>query len=209
MHRYAKLLLASLTATAILALAVGSASANRLSFSARTFRASWTELAFSGGGSTITCPVTLEGSFHSFTITKTTGALVGYVTRASVNGESRSCTGGTATIRQERLPWHIRYRGFTGTLPRISAINLGLIGLSYRVRNSSSVECNVTSEASHPEVVSIALSEEQVAEDLTPDPTARIPLEEGICALSGEGSFEDESETLCEVPGSRITITLI
>jgi len=127
MHTRSKLALAGLAATLLMAFAVNSASANHLSVSSQNFRLVWTALTFFGEGTgstenTIICPVTLEGSFHSSTLAKVIGALIGHVTRATVVGTS--CTGGRATILQETLPWHVTYEGFSGTLPRITAVRL-------------------------------------------------------------------------------------
>jgi len=211
MHRYTKLLLTSLTATAILAMAVSSATAAHLSVSNQNFRTTWTSLRFNAAGSTILCPVTLEGSFHSATIAKTSGLLIGYITRASVNGARPPCVGGTATVRTETLPWHIRYRSFTGTLPNISGIVVGLIGASFRVQPEGSLACNATTTATSPSIGTINVNTTtHVAESLTPDPTARIPLEEGFCVFAGSGSFEETSQSLTVLGSTtRITVTLI
>ena len=207
MHRYTKLLLASLTATAILAMAISSASANRLSVSNnRLWRVTWTSLRFLNNvnTNTVLCPVTLEGSFHSATIVKTIGALLGYVTRASL---INNCTGGHATIRTETLPWHIRYRGYSGTLPNITLIILGLSRTRFRVETGG-ITCEVTTEDTNPAVGRLVIRN-GVVENLTPDPRTTIPLE-GLCGFGGRGSFEEASQTLTEVPGgSRLTVTLI
>ena len=124
--------------TAILALllftlAIGTASANRLSTSGQTFRAVWTPLTFASaeeGGIQIRCNVTLEGTFHTTTITKET-RLIGYVTSTSF---AHPCEGfgeffmynGTerilGTTLGTSLPWHLTYEGFTGTLPNMRTL---------------------------------------------------------------------------------------
>ena len=213
MHRYTKLLLASLAATALLMMAVGSASANRLSTSSQRYRATWTSLELSNtvNSNTVRCAVTLEGTFHSATIVKTSGALIGYVNRASVN----ACTGGSATIHTETLPWHVRYRGYSGILPNITLIIIGLVGASFEIHdNSSGNTCSATTETLHPAVGRISLnSTTHVAENLTAEPGARIRLVNGrggiFCGLS-EGAFGGTSQTLAEpTTGNRITVTLI
>jgi hypothetical protein len=90
--------------------------------------------------------MTLEGSFHSRTMTKTAGALVGYITRATIkrpctggtvwahNGETNEVLGGTVS---NTLPWHVRYNSFTGTLPNITAIAYELINVGYVVREGA------------------------------------------------------------------------
>jgi len=132
MRTTVKLALTALTAAVALASAVSSSSASHLSVSNQRFRAVWTPLTFSEpfGFFTVRCNITMEGSFHSATIAKTIGSLIGYVTAANV---AHPCTGGEAwawngTERFLRtgtsLPWHMRYNGFTGTLPNIATIRL-------------------------------------------------------------------------------------
>jgi hypothetical protein len=70
----------------------------------------------------------MEGSFHTQTIRKVEGALLGYISRAS-NG---ACRGGSATITQTSLPWHITYEGFRGTLPRITELIVLLRNVNFR-----------------------------------------------------------------------------
>jgi hypothetical protein len=125
MHTRIKLLFAAVTAALLMSLAVGSAAANRLSVSNRLIRVTWARLEVRSGAKILECPLTLEGSFHSQTIRKVRGALIGAVTRGIPKSES--CTGGGLTILQEQLPWHLTYEAFTGTLPTITAITL-LVG---------------------------------------------------------------------------------
>jgi hypothetical protein len=135
MRTRSKLILGALTASLLMGLAVSSATANRLSVSNTKFRITWTGLRFfpdtESGRPDIVCPVTLEGSFHSATIRKTAGALIGAVTRGIVNGAEPPCVGGHATIRQESLPWHVTYESFRGTLPNITSIELLLRRYSF------------------------------------------------------------------------------
>lgn len=116
--RRAKLMTAALVGVAIL-LVGGVAWGNHLSVSSRTFREVFRSISFEGEIlGTIRCPVTMEGSLHSATFAKTAGALIGYINRASLT--ESACTGGSATLAQESLPWHEQYSGFEGTLPNIS-----------------------------------------------------------------------------------------
>lgn len=128
-----KRVLVGFTAALLMALVITNASANRLSLSNHNFRIAWRSLEFGepGGGLPLErCPLTLEGSFHSNTIRKVENALIGHISRASVI--TASCTGGSATVLQERLPWHLTYQGFHGTLPRITAVRFLVIGLSLK-----------------------------------------------------------------------------
>jgi hypothetical protein len=119
MRTSAKLGLTALIAALLLASALSTASARNLSTNTQNIRTTWSRLEFVGT-LTVRCPVTLEGSFHSRTIPKVARLLIGAVTRIDIR--SASCTGGTATVA--RLPWHITYEGFTGTLPSISSVRL-------------------------------------------------------------------------------------
>jgi hypothetical protein len=145
MRIYLKLAITALVATAALAALVSTATARNLSISEQSFRVTYSSLEFTSSAATIRCAVTLEGSFHTRTIVKSVGALLGYLTRATVR---RPCTGGTAwahsgetnealgTTVANNLPWHIQYGGFAGTLPNISSLRLVLPGGLFLLRAS-------------------------------------------------------------------------
>ena len=101
MTRHTKPILTTLTATLTLALAVTSATANRLSVSNRNFRVTWTSLRLTNNvnANTMLCPVTLEGSFHSSTIVKTAGC-ANRLPHQSI----------THRQRLHRRPHHLPYR---------------------------------------------------------------------------------------------------
>jgi hypothetical protein len=132
MRTSAKLTLAALAAALLLASAVSSASATRLSSSNQNLRLTFTSLEFVAPGVvTIRCQVTLEGSFHTRTIAKVARSLVGSVTKAAIKGET--CANGSGatfngaeryngTTTPNTLPWHLTYESFSGTLPNITAL---------------------------------------------------------------------------------------
>jgi hypothetical protein len=140
MRTHMKLILATLTASLLMGLAVSSATAGRLSTSNTRFRVTWNTLQFVVGALQQTCRVTLEGSFHSATIRKVAGSLIGAVTRAIV--DSTNCRGTNepqrATLLQESLPWHVTYESFEGTLPNINSITLLLRRYEFQI--SATVE---------------------------------------------------------------------
>jgi hypothetical protein len=112
--------LVSTFVTLIMTLGVTSATAGRLSTSHQNIRVTFNNVEFSAEGlSTDTCHVTLEGSLHTRTISKTLGVLVGYVTHV----QTESCSVGT-TILTASLPWHTTFNGFEGNLPTIFAIRI-------------------------------------------------------------------------------------
>jgi hypothetical protein len=132
-----------LVALAAAMLFTSAASARSFSITNQNIRATWRELIFEGkperpnNPGPIRCAVTMEGSFHTRTIIKEAGALIGYITRAQVQ---HPCVGGeyifhngTETILRGRpettLPWHLRYSSFTGRLPDITALNVVMRGM--------------------------------------------------------------------------------
>jgi hypothetical protein len=139
MRTRSKLILAGLTASLLMGLAVSSATAGRLSTTNTRFRVTWAALRFADAtsetGINLTCRVTLEGSFHSATIRKVAGALIGAITRGIVDGNN--CRGSNeptrATILQESLPWHLTYESFAGTLPNITSITVLLRRYEFQI----------------------------------------------------------------------------
>lgn len=168
------LLLAAATVLAVTSLAA----ANRLALtSGTTFRVVFTE---GTRERFVICPMTLEGSFHSATFNKITGSLIGYITRASM--EEARCTGGGATFLQETLPWHIRYRGFAGTLPFISAMATDVIGLGIRARfGEESFSCLYLTTTTTPGVAIWGVNGEGVINSFRWSEVENIP---------GTGGFE-------------------
>jgi hypothetical protein len=144
--RTGKLLLATVTAVAALCALVGIASANRLRTSSTTARATFPRAEFSGGFGTTGCSLTLEGTLHSASITKTAGLLIGYITRASIG----PCPSGSASILTATLPWHLRYESFTGTLPNITSVRMTLIGMAFSLRETFGISCLTASTATEP-----------------------------------------------------------
>jgi hypothetical protein len=128
----AKLGLAALAAALLLSAAVSTASAGRLSVSNQNLRVTWSRLEFQAPSRSVTvrCQVTLEGSFHSRTITKTPGTLIGALTR--INVKTETCTGGRAQPSRP-APWHVTYEGFTGTLPNITSVRLLLARFQFDI----------------------------------------------------------------------------
>jgi hypothetical protein len=146
MQRHTKLVMGALIAALMLSAAVTTASARRFEFSNQRFLAIWEgvePLIFGAGGQTIRCDATIEGSFHSRTISKVCGQLVGYVTEARI---AHPCEIGDAWFqngieeipgegRTNTLPWHIRFESFTGVLPRITGIRLQVINMAWLLHN--------------------------------------------------------------------------
>jgi outer membrane murein-binding lipoprotein Lpp len=192
MRRHGKLLLAAVAATAMLAATVSAASANRLSTSSQQIRVVWEALNMGANEISIECRVTLEGSFHSRTVAKVTNALIGFISRASMS-PSETCRreGGaeTATFLTATLPWHALYRSFTGTLPLITSVRIGLIGSAVLVR-AAGVSCLYQSTATNPSGGIATLGAGGTVTGMRADETLTIPLTSGgfLCAETSQFS---------------------
>jgi len=138
----------------LLSLAISTASANRLSMNTSQWVATWREMTIEGSFGRINCPLTLEGELHSRTFAKTRSSLIGYVNEA----RSGTCSGFTGTVLRERLPWHVQYDSFTGTLPTIASVSLRIIGFEFKIRETFGVECLFRSTEARP--LSAALTRE-------------------------------------------------
>src|SRR5262249_7264834 len=160
--------------------AVGDASARRIEFSSQSFRIVWSFFHFGNTGETvrIECPVTLEGSFHSRTISKVSGQLIGYITRAQI-GPFEACREKAGiegiSFLQTSLPWHIRYNSFTGTLPTIQGTVVQLIGTGILV-TSLNQHCLYKSTAARPAFGTLVRQAGGAIGDVIPDPSSPIPL---------------------------------
>jgi hypothetical protein len=146
-----KLVMGGLAAAMLLAFAVGTASARRIQVSEQRFYFIWSSLEFEfGTGSAISCPVTLLGSFHSRTIAKVSGQLIGYLTHVDVREASCSMR---ALI--ETLPWHVQYNSFAGPLPAINRVRLALVNARFLF---GGIACLYTATQARPAFADIPLS---------------------------------------------------
>jgi len=128
MHTRVIAALCAAAAGGLMLLGVGTATAGKFSLSNQTIRLTFNDMEYRAGEIRNDCRVTFEGSFHARTFAKVEGSLVGYLTRVTTG----QCTLGT-TLLTETLPWHVRYQGFSGTLPEITLIIARIFGVSYRV----------------------------------------------------------------------------
>lgn len=198
--------LAVISAAVLLGSLAGSASASRLSMSSTTWRVTFAALTLEYREmiNAATCAITLEGSFHSRSIVKRAGTLIGYVNRAATG----SCSGGTtATLLTETLPWHARYESFTGTLPDITAVGIGIVGLAIRTRGINGTIClTITSER---EPLRLRLARETLSRALVEAEAEGEAHAEGNCGLVS-GRFAGRAGSV-SVQGftARITVVLI
>jgi hypothetical protein len=140
MRHHVRLFAVPVCALIFAAAIAGTASARRIEVNSQAFRIAWRSLRFfSGPGEPdVTCPVTMEGSFHSRTISKVSGQLVGYITRVTVAPQTEPpCTYANGARRlvilPELLPWHMRFDSFTGILPTIRTLKWQLIGAGIEI----------------------------------------------------------------------------
>lgn len=201
-----KLLLAGLAAALCLGALVSVASANRLAMSENHFRTIWGLLTFEAGVGffNVKCPATIEGSFHSKTLSKTAEQLIGYVTRVSVN--NAGCTSGHATALTAFLPWHVRYTAFTGTLPDITTMRVRLVGTGFLVE-SAGFSClyEGTTEASIDRNGGSGAIQGL-------DPIGSIGLKKQLPGFTcpNTGELQGTGETFVQgSPTIRITVTLV
>jgi hypothetical protein len=178
MKARSKLSLAALVAAASLATAVSTAGARRIEFSENHIRAVWTaaeraRFIDAGGTYAIECQLTVEGSFHSRTLSKVSGQLIGFITVAEapltcfaggeiaiLNGVE-PLPGGEAA--PNTLPWHIRYDSFRGALPRIEGIRIQIIDASILYWKNLAPQCLYRSTTAKPLFAILEVIEGRIA----------------------------------------------
>lgn len=204
---------------AVVLAAAGGASANKLSFGERSFRLTWpaeeplvirkASESF-GIDDLLRCPVTLEGSFHSATMRKVVGSLVGQVYRAAVGAcaYERSWFEPSGLLA-ETLPWHVRYTAFAGTLPRISLLTWQIAGFSFwGVEHNFRIRCLWRAGEATPWTI-------RATRETTGGALTSVALEATVPPLAGEGMFCNETGRVAGPPrltaaaGGAVTVTLI
>jgi hypothetical protein len=208
MRTRTRILFGALVAAVVVAGGVGTASARRLALDEERghgFRATWeggNSLTLESGPNKAICEVTLEGSFHSRTLSKVCGQLIGYVTTARMR---HPCTGGEAwwlngvevlegVTVANTLPWHVQYNSFAGTLPRITRVRIAIVNQSVLVKILN-VKCLYRSTQAHPQFYDLLLNEMGAAAQIQALPEPQIPFNSGevLCpaeiALNGTGAL--------------------
>src|SRR5215212_591052 len=187
-----KVTLTALVAALALVSAFSTASARNLSVSNQSFRIAWTPLTFTEGGLfNVRCNVTLEGSFHYRTIVKSLRALLGFITRATVERPSCRTNLGTAAsaatwngietilgaATPNTLPWHVTYEGFTGTLPNITGVRVLLRSIKFTLEVPATGCLGIYGEANSNLMGTINVVN-RVATTVTPGPET-LPVNGG------------------------------
>jgi len=212
MSKSVRLALGLVAAATMMAAFATSASARNFSTTSQTLRATWSAIVFTDPfGNTISCPVTLEGSFHARTMAKSPAALIGYVIRARTS----ACSVGTAVLlsvedgQTSTLPWHIRYDSFSGTLPAIATVRWHLVGFSYRIVKELEL-CLYASTTARPALLDVT---REAGGALTTGRffgTEAIPLVSGnigVCEQSG--LLGGAGAVTLQGSSTRVTLTLI
>jgi hypothetical protein len=196
----------ALAAALLIALSLPAA-ARLLSYSEKQFRIVWSTLSFSAeeGGVSITCPVTLEGSFHERTAAKVRDALAARIINSTVG----TCREGAATILAATQPWNVAYQSFTGTLPNITGVRYSLLNAAFQVEPGFGIVCLARTTAEYPAAGDARRDANGRITSLTPDSALAIPTTGnvecprfGIFTGSGEVFVQGSSTT-------RVTLTLI
>jgi len=196
--KFSKLLLAVVGATVLLGALVSSASARNLSSSEQIGTTLWRSMRFAGGFETVDCEVRLSGSFHTRTITKTVGSLIGYITEGTI----LRCSRGSATINRGSLPWHRRYLEFTGTLPNITGQSETVLGSEFTIREPIfGVTCTVRRETSR------TIGTYTISGGVTT--SARVSGTSPCGSFTGTLSGLETNVTTTLTGTTRITVTLI
>ncbi len=220
MHKPIRHFAVGLSVALILALAVSDSSARNLSVTEQNIRVTWAPLTFDGEGmGEVRCNVTIEGSFEARTIVKNPGFQVGQITRAIVG---RPCARNTAwaangTERNEvlggtfgnSLPWLFTYHSFTGTLPNITSIHMGLVNASFVVRVTTilgTILCQYTATHNNGLMAATATVTAGRIERLDADPTYRTRSETAGCP---EGRFSGGGPVTALNSRTIVTLRLI
>jgi len=208
MRIYTKLL-ALLIVALTFGITTATASANRLSVSEEDAEMIWPEaedINFAAGGNNVECSITLLGSFHSRTIRKIANLLVATVSHARIG----DCDSGTAII-DAPPPWHVRYVGFTGTLPAISGVTIQLTGPRYTVSDPDTGGVCLTN-AGVPAQSRINVGASGLVTSVTALSTPTIAIDDVggsvICDLAGIGAFTGVAR-FTDLDGNLVVITLI
>jgi hypothetical protein len=179
--------------------------ANRLSVSNQQFTIQWPEITFTGdNGTVIRCRLTLEGSFHSRTIAKSSGLLVGHVTRGIF--DTPNCPGFRAMALSEDLPWHVTYQSFSGSLPRIVSLQLLFIGVRFLIEGGFFTSCLGTTTLENP--MGGNANREAGGAITALEASGSIPVSGGFCPASGI-TFSANGAVFLLGTTNRITLTLI
>ena len=206
MRNHFTIAVVTMTAALLLALSIP-ATARNLSYSVKEFRITWATLSFSAeeGGVSITCPVTLEGSFLERTHNKEVDRVRARITRSTVG----TCREGTATVLAETQPWDVTYQSFTGTLPNITSVRYELLNAAFQVEPGLGIVCLARTTERFPAAGDATRDANGRITSLRPDPTLSIPTT-GNFECPAFGRFAGAGEVFVQGSSTiRVTLSLI
>jgi hypothetical protein len=206
-----KLVFVALIATIALSFAISGAGARRIETSEQGFLVRISPIIWSAAGNRLSCPLTLEGSFHSRILSKVCGQLIGHISQAQIPvGLEPPCQGGTARALTETLPWHVQYVSFAGRLPAITQIRFQVVGARFQTVIGG-VTCLAGGTQAHPGAGAINIGGGGEGNSIRALPEFTIPLGgEFICGFAGNGTFEGSGEVFTlRTPQARITVRLV
>lgn len=198
----ARLLLTTVSAVAMIGMLTSTALGRSFRSSISTQRAIYTSVEFSGLFGSARCPLTLNGEIHS-TLPKTAEALIGYFESLTLG----ACTTGSLTMLTVSMPWHIRYSGFQGTLPRITRILTRIVGFEFKIRETGANECLVRTTATEPLLGNYS---RRIEDGILTELALGGEIRTGVECFGVRGTFRSTPSSLRSFGGStNIVITLI
>lgn len=215
MHTRTRIVLAALAAASTLALGAGAVGARRIEVSEQQFRATFEHFGYEGGGVKVACRMTLSGSFHSRTISKVSGALIGYITQEAfahpcIEGEAWVLNGVEApegVTSANTLPWHVRYVSFSGTLPNMTGIRVAIVGDSF-LEICIGASCLYKSTEARPALFEFTLSSGRVT-GFRWDETRQVPKFSGSIVCPAEVVFEGTGAVTATATGREVFVRLV
>jgi hypothetical protein len=214
MSKRIRIIIGGLITALALSAAVGTATARRLATSEQSFLSHFRELTFEAGGQNVVCHVSIEGSFHSRTISKVARALIGYISEVRVQRPCNANSAGEAWAltaqegRTESLPWHILYERFIGALPTITGIEVTLDNAAFLV-NVAGLNCLYQATTASPMRGIIAREGGGKATGLRAEESSLIPKHEGSFLCPGSGKLKGNGIVGTQVGYREITVTLV
>jgi len=203
-----RFVLALCAASCLLLALGGTAGARNLSLSNQSIRWAFPEYSSTNAGITISCEVTLEGSFHTRTFAKVAGSLIGFITRAVVRP---GCRGGWGDMRflTETLPWHLRYASFSGTLPRVTSVTVDLVNWAWNYPGLGAT-CLYRSTAAEP--ARWIMNRETTTGTITSvraDESIAVPFFSGELACASSINYRGTGSMTLLGTSNAISVTLI
>jgi hypothetical protein len=187
MRKFSKLMMTALAALLVLSLTAGTAAARTaLSASPRAFFVHFSPLTLSGGGQTIRCNVLMHVELHE-SIPKISGTLAGFATiqifEETCVGSPFGATAGLLGPRGERIrglggPYHLLYVSFSGTLPEIRAVTIGVKRVPFWFRIAELITCLVQQEVIK-------------GTSTGGNPATGLETSEGVSGITGSGCPEE------------------